>query len=250
MYLMNDLPFKFRSSEDGLALTMGVLGYLDTILVPLSLFLTFGYHVYLWPHLQGQSFINYCGRQRIEKKKMVSKLEFVTQGDDKKGMLAVQSLRNTLMTTILMASIAIMIDLILAALTNNSYNASHLLKSSFFGSQVSRITILKYGSASLFLIISFMCSSMSVGCLVDANFLINAASEHEFSQPGIVQIIFERGFLLAVVGNRMLCMAFPLLVWLYSPVMVILSSVALVLGLYHLDFPGSFTKFNKKILLA
>ena len=154
-------------------------------------------------------------------------------------MLAVQSLRNAQMTTILTAATAIIINLALAALTNNNYKASHLLSgSAFFGSQSGKLYVLKFGSASLFLLVSFLCSSMGLAFLIDANFLINAASREFSPSPTYTQTVFERGFMLALMGNRVLCITFPLLAWMFGPVPVALSSVALVWVLHGLDFPG------------
>ncbi|CAL5388985.1 unnamed protein product [Camellia sinensis] len=173
-------------------------------------------------------------------------LQDMKQGDDKKSVLAVQSLRNTLMTTILTASIAITINLSLAVLANNTYKAGHLFTNRLFDSQAGAILVLKYGAASLFLLVSFLCSSISIGCLTDAIFLINASADHEFSSPGYTQTILERGFLLAVVGSRVLCITFTLLLWMFGPVPVALSSVVLIWGLYELDFSGEFAKNSKK----
>jgi hypothetical protein len=153
-------------------------------------------------------------------------------------MLAVQSLRNTLMATILTASIAILVNVALAALSNNAFTASHLLNNPIFGLQSGGILALKFGSASLLLLLSFLCSSMSVGYLIDANFLINASGGEFSSSPGHTHAMFERGFMLALIGNRVLCISFPLLLWMLGPVLVALSSVGLVWGLYELDFSG------------
>lgn len=162
-------------------------------------------------------------------------------------MLAIQSVRNTLMVTILTASIAILINIALAALTNNAYNADHLFSSAFFGSKSPKIFALKFGSASFFSSFSFLCSSMAVGYLIDANFLINAAdSDGMFSTSTYTQAVFERGFLLAIFGNRLLCVTFPLLMWMFGPVPVALSSVALVWGLYELDFARRSLHRNEK----
>ena len=159
------------------------------------------------------------------------------QGDDKKSILAVQSLRNTLMGSIFTASIAILVNLSLAALINNTLSVSHLFNTEIFGSQSGRIYALKYGSASLFLLVSFLCSSMALGYLIDANFLINASADVQFSSdPAYTHTIFERGFGLALIGNRVLCVTFPMLLWMFGPLPVALSSAALVWGLYELDF--------------
>ncbi|BFG36619.1 hypothetical protein CerSpe_228930 [Prunus speciosa] len=93
----------------------------------------------------------------------------------------------------------------------------------------------EYGSAALSLAVSFLCSSMAIGFLIDANFLINASGDHEFTSSGHIRTIFEKGFILALVSNRMLCITFPMLLWM-------------VWGLYGLDFVGKLSKGNKQSL--
>lgn len=158
------------------------------------------------------------------------------QGNDKQNM-AVQSLRNAQMGTIFTSSIAILINLSMAALTNNAYKASNLLSSSaYFGIQTGKFVALKFGSGCVFLLVSFICSSMGLGFLIDASFLLNIAStELSLSFP-YAESVFERGYTLSLIGNRVLCISFPLLVWLFGPLPVALSSMALVWALYALDF--------------
>lgn len=206
--------------------------YLDTIIVPSSLFFTIGYHAYLWHQFRSKPIITSIGLNMVKRKGWMRELN---EGDDKKGMLVVQTLRNTLMYSILTSTITIIIILSLAALTNNAFNAKDIY---LLGSHESnRIMVLKFGLASIFLVASFLCSSMAVGYLVDANFLMNAIGLGvECSKSGLV---LERGFMLAVVGNRVLCIAFPLLLWMFGPLPVAVSSAALVWGLYDLDFPAA-----------
>lgn len=228
---------------------MGVSVYLDTILVPLSLFLTVGYHAYLWHTFTTKPSITSIGIDILRRR---SWFQGVKGGDDdKKGMLAVQSMRNTLMATILTASISIMVVLLLAALVNNTYNVSELLnKNRVFGSQSSKMLALKYGSAWLFLLISFFCSAIGLGFLIDSNFLVNVSAESECDSSCSchAQAMMERGFMLAVVGNRVLCITFTLLLWMFGPVPVLVSSVALVYGLYELDFAASLAGTTKRNL--
>lgn len=152
------------------------------------------------------------------------------------------------MGTTLTATVAILIQLSLAALINNSYSATNLFSNTFFGSQSTKIFALKYGSAALSLSVCFLCSSMAIAFLIDANFLINACGDQEFSSSGHARTILEKGFILALVSNRMLCITFPMLLWMLGPVPVWLSSLAMVWGLYGLDFPGKFNKSNKQSL--
>ena len=152
------------------------------------------------------------------------------------------------MATSFTASITILLSVALAALINNSYKASetsHLFDNPIFGLQSGGMFAVKFGSASLILLLSFLCSSMSIGYLIDANFLINAAPE--FSSPEHTQIVFERGFMLAFIGSRLLCITFPLLLWLLGPALVALSSMALVWLMYEFDFSGKFKQGDKQI---
>ncbi|CAO2823928.1 unnamed protein product [Amaranthus hypochondriacus] len=206
--------------------------HLDIILVPLSLFLSVGYHAFLWHNFNNNPSIITLGIITLKRREW---FHGIKQGDDKKEVLAVQSLRNSLMETILTATITMLINIGLAALANNAYKATNLLGSTpFFGSQSGRIIVLKFGSASVFLLTSFLCSSIAIGYLVDANYLINASGE--MLSRGHTKRVLERGFIMGIVGSRMLCISLPLLMWLIGPVFVLISSLVMIWVLYGLDY--------------
>ncbi|CAD5196195.1 unnamed protein product [Musa acuminata subsp. malaccensis] len=202
---------------------------LDLILVPLSLLLTAGYHTYIWFGSKAKQPATTIGYTMSKRETW---LQGVIQDNKKKDMLGVQSLRNALMSAILSASIAVTISTSLAALANNAYNSSHLRRHEFFGSQEGSTVVLKYASALLFLLFSFLSNSLAIGCLIDANFLINAGEEEFHKQA---QKMLKRGCVLAVVGNRVLLVTLPMLLWFFGPVPMALSSVAMVLVFYELD---------------
>nr|GEV66365.1 extensin like [Tanacetum cinerariifolium] len=224
---------------------MALLHYMDTILVPLSFFMTFGYHAYLWYQFKTKPSSTTIGMESIKRKHW---LKDMRQGDDKNATLAVQSLRNTLMSSILVAMVSSIITVALTALINNTYSVKDLFTNSFFGLHTTKILFLKYGSAYLFLLTSFLCSSMAVANLIDANYLVYALgaepesdratspSPSPSSSRKYTRDILERGFVLAIFGNRMLCVTFPVLFWLVSPVVFVFASLVLVWGLYMLDF--------------
>ncbi|XP_061349884.1 uncharacterized protein LOC133295100 [Gastrolobium bilobum] len=223
---------------------MEVPVYMDTILIPLSLFITLGYHAYLCHTIKNKPSHTSYGINKLRRTAWGLNLN---QGDDKKAMLIVQSMRNTLMATIFTASITILVNIALAALTNNSYNASHYLFSSeFFGSKSDKVFVLKYGSASVCLVISFLCSSMAIGFLIDANFLMNAYGD--FLSGDYTQSILERGFTLALIGNRVFIIALPMMLWMVGPVPVFLSSLALVCVLREFDFVCKFPQSHKQCI--
>ncbi|KAJ4979498.1 hypothetical protein NE237_010278 [Protea cynaroides] len=168
-------------------------------------------------------------------------IKLLKQDNEKKGILGIQSLRNTQMSIILSATIAIALYTTMAALVNNTYNAAHLLKN-FFGSQSSLLLLLKFSLISIILLFSFLCCSLALGYFSDSNFLLNLPSDF---LPGYSLTVFDRGFVLAFFGNRTLCCVFPLLLWMLGPVPLAVSSVALVWLLYKLDF----VEGKKEVLL-
>lgn len=141
----------------------------------------------------------------------------------------------------------------LAALSNNSYNANNLFSrptgngTILWGLHSREIIVVKYGTAAILLLFSFICSSTALSNLIDANLLINCTldiDEEELlrlcygscSIKSYTTTMLERGFVMAVAGSRLLCIAFPLMLWMLSPVLVLLSSIVLVWGLHALDF--------------
>lgn len=151
-------------------------------------------------------------------------------------MLGVQSLRNSLMSAILSASTALALAISLAALANNAFNAHRLLSHAFFGSQAGPTVVLKYASAMIFLFFSFLANSLAVAFVVDACFLVGVVEEDEEELlEKQAHRMLRRGYVLAVVGNRVLFASLPMLLWLFGPAAMALSSVALVVLFYELD---------------
>lgn len=142
----------------------------------------------------------------------------------------------------LTAQVSILVAVALAAMLNNAYKGTHVFHTAVFAPQSGQIFALKYASASAFLLLSFFFSSMAFCFLIDAGFLMSVVSCDQFSSHLYTQRIFERGFLMALIGNRILCMSFPLLLWMFGPLPVVLAAVGLVWGLYELDFVSNSTK--------
>ncbi|XP_031498498.1 uncharacterized protein LOC116263057 [Nymphaea colorata] len=202
---------------------------LDIILVPPSVALIIGYHVVLWCILKTQPLRTRTGITAMRRRMWA--LTLMENGSE--GMLGVQSLRNSLMAAILASTIAIFTNSALAAMMNNIYNAHKLLHLSPFGSQGDSIILLKYSLSSIFLLASFFCSSLGIGFLTEANFLINVT---EGATAKTAHTMLELGSELASVGNRVLFAAVPVLLWMFGPVSMAVSSVLLVCFFYDRDF--------------
>ncbi|CAL5186016.1 unnamed protein product [Lathyrus oleraceus] len=173
--------------------------YLDMLLVPLGFMIIIGYHVWLWHKVRTQPSSTIIGINTHGRRSWVPSM---LKDIEKKNILAVQTLRNLIMGSTLMATTSILLSAGLAAVISSTYSVKKPLNDAIYG----------------------------------------AHSEFMVFQPGIV---------LSTVGNRLFYSAFPLLLWIFGPVLVFLCSVAMIPVLYNLDFvcgngKGNGVKINDK----
>ena len=169
------------------------------------------------------------------------------QDNDKKNILAVQTLRNTIMGSTLMATTSILLCAGLAAIISSTYSVKKPLNDSIFGAHGEFMMALKYVTILCIFLFSFFCYSLSIRFINQVNFLINSPQDPtSLVTPDYVSELLEKGFLLNTVGNRLFYAALPLLLWIFGPVLVFLCSVTMVPVLYNLDFVFGFRSGNKQ----
>ncbi|KAJ8448745.1 hypothetical protein Cgig2_011366 [Carnegiea gigantea] len=174
-----------------------------------------------------------------------------TFDNEKKNILAVQTLRNTIMGSTLMATTSILLCSGLAAILSSTYSIKKPLNDAVYGAHGEFMMALKYVTLLLFFLFSFLCYSLSIRFINQVNFLINTSTTPQNNPnvglvswectPNYVGELLERGFVLNTVGNRLFYSALPLLLWIFGPILVFLCCVALIPLLYNLDlvFEGS-----------
>lgn len=159
------------------------------------------------------------------------------QDNDKKNILAVQTLRNTIMGSTLMATTSILLSSGLAAVISSTYSIKKPLNDTVYGAHGEFMVALKYVTLLLVFLFSFLCYSLSIRFISQVNFLINCPQDNSsVINPGYVSELLEKGFVLNTVGNRLFYVALPLMLWIFGPVLVFLCSITLVPVLYNLDF--------------
>lgn len=210
--------------------------YLDVILVPLGLLASIAYHVWLWHMVRTQPFSTIIGTNARGRRFWVAS---IMKDNEKKNILAVQTLRNTIMGATLMATTSILLCCGLAAVISSTYSIKKPLNEVVYGAHGEFMVALKYVTLLLILLFSFLCHSLSIRFINQVNFLINCPPGNQSGgivTVGYVSELLERGFLLNTVGNRLFYAALPLLLWIFGPVLVFLCSVTMVPVLYNLDF--------------
>ncbi|KAL7122433.1 hypothetical protein ACP275_01G045700 [Erythranthe tilingii] len=209
--------------------------YLDVILVPLGFSICMGYHVWLWHKVRTQPFSTVIGTNSRGRRFWVSA---IMKDNEKKNILAVQTLRNTIMGSTLMATTSILLCCGLAAVISSTYTIKKPLNDAVYGAHGEFMVALKYVTLLVIFLFSFVCHSLSIRFTNQVNFLINCPPDtsNGVVTPEYVGELLERGFALNTVGNRLFYMAMPLMLWIFGPVLVFLCSATLVPVLYNLDF--------------
>ncbi|KAL8054162.1 hypothetical protein ABFX02_05G120200 [Erythranthe guttata] len=211
--------------------------YLDVILVPLGLMMSMGYHIWLWNRVRTQPFTTVIGTNSHGRRFWVSA---IIKDNEKKNILAVQTLRNTIMGSTLMATTSILLCSGLAAVISSTYSIKKPLNDAVYGAHGEFMVALKYVTLLVLFLFSFVCHSLSIRFINQVNFLINCPpTETPIGSGGVtaeyVAELLERGFALNTAGNRLFYSAVPILLWIFGPVLVFLCSGTMVSVLYNLD---------------
>ncbi|GJN36555.1 hypothetical protein PR202_gb25428 [Eleusine coracana subsp. coracana] len=214
--------------------------YLDVVLIPIGLLFPAVYHLWLWRVVRLRPLRSAVGIGAAARRLWVSGM---MKDNDKKAVLVVQSLRNVIMGSTLVATTSILFCTGVAAVLSSTYAIKHTFNDAVFGAHGEFVAALKYGILLLFFLLAFLCHSLAICSLNQAAFLINALSPS--SPAAVLHIpvvtreyiadVLERGFLLSLAGNRLFFAGAPLLLWVFGPVLPCLCSMAVVPILYHID---------------
>ncbi|KAE9586496.1 hypothetical protein Lal_00044658 [Lupinus albus] len=219
--------------------------YLDVILVPLGFLISIGYHIWLWNKVRTQPHTTIIGINASGRKNWV---RAILKDNDKKNILAVQSLRNTIMGATLMATTSILLSSGLAALISSTYSVKKPLNDTVYGAHGEFMVALKYVTLLTMFLFSFFCHSLSIRFINQVNILINTPQDPlSLVTPEYINEILEKGFTLNTVGNRLFYTGLPILLWIFGPVLVFLCFLTMVPVLYNLDIV--FTSGKGKMMM-
>jgi uncharacterized membrane protein len=193
-----------------------------------------GYYFFLWQKVRKNPTYTIHGVNEIARTLWVENA-MRTAGDN---VMAVQTLRNFIMVSILMASTASLLILGTMSLSGQAENISHswhlLSTSSNYSAQ---IWIIKVLFLLVNFIIAFFAFAMSLRLCNHVLFMINVkenAVNHNLAPAAVARRLVRAGDLFAV-GMRSFFFAIPLVFWLFGPVFLFVASVVLVFTLFHLD---------------
>jgi uncharacterized membrane protein len=155
-----------------------------------------------------------------------------------RDILAVQTLRNSTMTSSFMASTAVLLIigvLTLSAQGDKLTGTWHALN--MLGQETSDIWLFKLLVMLFDLLAAFFAFSLSMRLYHHIGYMINVSPKVglECAQPGHVGAELNRAAIYYRIGMRAYFLTVPLLLWLFGPLWLVGATALLIFFLYHLD---------------
>ncbi|XP_020581172.1 uncharacterized protein LOC110025193 [Phalaenopsis equestris] len=212
--------------------------YLDLILIPLTFLLFLIYHTWLWHKFKANPRCTDIGMSSIGRRFWVLS---VIKDNEKKSIMAVQTLRNAIMGETLMASASVLICTGLAAVLSSNYIMKKPMENKVLGAHGEWVLAIKFTIILLFFLLAFFSYSLSVRFMNQVGFLINADGESDgercmdLVEPDYVVGLLEKSYVLSIMGNRLFYLGLPLLLWVFGPLLVFACAVIMISVFYKFD---------------
>ncbi|XP_062076082.1 uncharacterized protein LOC133780254 [Humulus lupulus] len=156
------------------------------------------------------------------------------------GVLGVQTLRNNIMSSTLMASMAIMLSSLIAVLISSG--GRNKIELFIFGDRSEASLSLKYFCIMASLLVAFLFNLQSISYYSYASLLVNVPykkisqdDQHEQLIVDFVGRTVNMGSLFFSLGLRAFYFSFALFLWIFGPLPMFVYSFVLVFKLYFLD---------------
>ncbi|CAL5213702.1 unnamed protein product [Lathyrus oleraceus] len=211
---------------------------LDVVLVPTGLVIMIAYHLWLLYQIVKHPTKTVIGVNSINRRLWV---QAMMEDVSKNGVLAVQSLRNNIMASTLLASTAIMLSSLIAVLMS-SRNEERGVVAVVFGDRTELVLSIKFFAILVCFLLAFLLNVQSIRYYSHASILINVPFKKLSSNLRQQKLTAEyvantvnRGSYFWSLGLRAFYFSFPLFMWIFGPIPMVLSCFALVFLLYFLD---------------
>ncbi|KAJ4723166.1 DUF599 domain-containing protein [Melia azedarach] len=215
---------------------------LDSILVPSGLLLMTAYHIWLLHRIVKHPTKTVIGVNAINRRFWVRGM---MEDVSKTGVLAVQTLRNNIMASTLLASTAIMLSSLIAVLmtTDNGERSTWFA----FGDRTDFFYSIKFFLILVCFLVAFLFNVQSIRYYSHASILINVpfkkmspnVHHHQITADYVAKTV-NRGSYFWSLGLRAFYFSFPLFLWIFGPIPMLSCCVILVFMLYFLDVSYAF----------
>ncbi|KAK8583688.1 hypothetical protein V6N12_067949 [Hibiscus sabdariffa] len=231
---------------------------LDFLLVPLGLLLLAVYHVWLLRavlkhptrtviglnaesrHQWVFSMMSECDCPLISPRSIPG-LEY--EDPLKNGVLAVQTIRNNIMASTLLATVAITLSSLISVFVSSSSDSGSTTSKIVYGNKSHLLSSIKYFSILLCFLVAFLCNVQSIRYYAHVSFLVTLpSSAGNVESVEYVARNLNRASYFWSLGLRAFYLSFPLLLWIFGPIPCFACCCLMSCLLYFLDTTSSFTR--------
>jgi uncharacterized membrane protein len=199
-----------------------------------SLLLLVGYQLFLRHKLKGDPLYTI---QAVNAAARAAWVETV-MGSPNKELLAVQTLRNSIMGATFLSSTAVLLivgTLTLSAQSENLGSTWHTLN--IFGTTHAEVWLTKLLTLLLDLFVAFFSFAQAIRLYHHVGYMINVPTtmKHRALSPQHVALHLNRAGACYAIGMRAYYVSVPLVFWLFGPHFMLFSTFILIPILYRLD---------------
>ncbi|KAJ8760791.1 hypothetical protein K2173_021829 [Erythroxylum novogranatense] len=206
---------------------------LDYTLVPVGMIMMVTYHLWLLYRIIKHPSKTVIGVNAVNRRFWVRAM---MEDASKNGVLAVQTLRNNIMASTLLASTAIMLSSLIAVLMSNGSRERPALVF-VYGDRSEFGVSMKFFSILVCFLLAFLLTVQSIRYYSHASILINVPLKkmsHHLT-PEYVARSVNWGSYFWSLGLRAFYFSFPLFFWIFGPIPMFMCCFVLVSVLYFLD---------------
>ncbi|XP_023001060.1 uncharacterized protein LOC111495313 [Cucurbita maxima] len=187
--------------------------HLEYVMVPLGFTVLVGYHLWLIITIYRSPKRTVIGINAESRRQWVAT---IVSDPEKNAVLGVQTIRNNIMASTLMATTTITVGSLISVFVGSSSSTG------------------KYRYILLCFLVAFLCNVQSIRYYAHASFLVTLPAGE--GRKDYLAAILNRGSLFWSIGLRAFYFAIPFFLWIFGPLSMFFSCYLIVFVLYFLDF--------------
>lgn len=218
----------------------------DVYALIISLMLVAAYHFYLRWRLRNDPFHTTHALNNYARLKWVE----TVMSSEKMDVLAVQTLRNSVMAASFMASTAILLMIGTLTLSGTASNASSVWHALNVGGEIHDVLIAwKLMALLADFFVAFFCFATAVRFYNHVGYMINVPKRMGIAAlaPHRVAAYLNRAGNFYVFGTRSFFYCVPLVFWLFGPLFMVIATATLLVALYRLDRAPTGERYREQL---
>lgn len=208
----------------------------DAVAFTISTLLVLIYYLYLYCRTRRQPDFTVHGMNARVRRRWVEMI----MASGKMEILAVQTLRNSVMASNFMASTAVLLIIGILNLSEDTDKLAMVWKPLFLVDPASNeLYLIKLGLLLFDFFIAFYCFSMAIRLFNHVGYMINLPADTVMDgfSPKIIAAYLNHAGTYYTLGTRAFFFSLPLILWFFGPFMLVLATLVLIALLYSLDRP-------------